>query len=116
MLRESPLPFEVKTQILIHSGHRLAELIVTDLHIRLKYISIKQTLTELRQTFWICKGRSFVRKILNKCSICGKFNGPSYQYPDSSPLTPLRMNSFRAFYTVGVDSFGPIFLKNIYNN
>ena len=58
-LRESPLLFEVKTRILISSSHRIAELIVTDLYIRLKHISIKQTLTELRQTFWICKGRSF---------------------------------------------------------
>ena len=115
-LRESPLPFEVKTSILINSSHRLAELIVTDLHIILKHISIKQTLTELRQTFWICKGRSFVRKILNKCSICRKFNGLSYQYPDSSPLTPLRMNSFRAFYAVDIDNFGHVFVKNIYNN
>ena len=34
-LRESPLPFEVKTDILINSSHRLAELIVTDLPIHI---------------------------------------------------------------------------------
>ena len=34
-LRESPLPFEVKTAILINSSHRLAELIVTDLPIHI---------------------------------------------------------------------------------
>ena len=64
-LRESPLSFQVKSPILINSSHCFVELIVTDLHLRLKHLSIKQTLAELRQTFWICKG-----KILNKCNIC----------------------------------------------
>ena len=115
-LKESPLPYNVKTPILINSNHRLAELIVTDLHVKLKHISIKQTLTELRQKFWICRGRNFVRKILHKCYLCRKFSGPSYQYPESPPLTPLRMDNFRAFNTVGIDNFGPVFVKNIYDN
>ena len=48
---------------------------------------------------------------LNKRSICRKLHVRSYQYPDSSPLTPLRMNSFRAVYTVGIDNFESVFVK-----
>ena len=43
-LRESQLLFEVKTPILINSNHRLAKLIITDLHLRLKHIFINPLL------------------------------------------------------------------------
>ena len=49
-------------------------------------------------------------------NICRKFNGPSSQNSNSSTVTPLRIDSFRAFYTVGINSFGPDFVKNFYNN
>ena len=66
-LENAPLPFESKTPYLINRHHKLAELIVIDIHIKLKHISIKQILTEVRRQFWNCSGRSLISNILSKC-------------------------------------------------
>ena len=113
-LKNAPLPLEAKRPILINSEHDLAKLIVNYIHTKHKHISIKQTLTELRQNYWICRGRQFVRKIIRNCFICKKYEGPSYQYPVTPPLTKHRLNDEFAFHTTGVDNFGPLFVKNIF--
>ena len=109
-LKNAPLPYQAKAPYLINSEYYLATLIVNDIHTRFKHISIKQTLTKLRQNFWICRGKQFV----NKCLICKKYKGPHYQYPVSPPLSELRMNNDFAFYATGVDNFGPLFVKSIF--
>ena len=58
----------------------------------------------------------FVRKILNKCTVCRKFEGPSYHYPLTPPLTELRLKDKYAFFVTGVDNFGPLYVKNIFRN
>ena len=99
---------------MINSEHYLATLIVNDVHARFKHISVKQTLAELRQNFWICRSRQFARNIIRKCVICKKYEGPSYQYRVSPPLSQLRMNNDFAFFATGVDNFGPLFVKSIF--
>ena len=106
----------MKTPILLNPKHRLAELIVNDIHRNLKHISVKHTLTELRERFWVCRGRRFVRNILRKCTVCRKYEGPSYAYPTSPPLTKLRLQDNYAFFTTGVDNFGSLFVKNIFES
>ena len=90
-LKNAPLPYDSKTPYLINSEHYLCELIVNYFHFSVTHISIKQTLTEIRQKFWTCRGRRFVRKVLKKCSLCRKYEGPSYQYPATPALTKLRL-------------------------
>ena len=60
-LKNAPLPHETKTPHLINTKHFLVTLIVKHFHESLLHIYIKQTLTELRQKYWICHGRNFVR-------------------------------------------------------
>ena len=86
------------------------------MHLEWKHLSIEETLAQLWQTILICIECNFVRKILDKCIICWKFNSPSYQYSDNSPLTPLPINSFKAFITVAIDNLGPVFVESIYSN
>ena len=113
-LRNVPLPYQAKATYLINSEQYLATLIVNDIHARFKHISIKQTLTELRQNFRICRGRQFVRNIIRKCAICKKYEGPSYQYPVSPPLSELRVNNDFAFYATRVDNLACCLIKYFY--
>ena len=69
-LKNVPLPYQAKAPRLINSEHYLATLIVNDIHTRFKHISIKKTLAELRQNFWIWRGKQFARNIIRKCVIC----------------------------------------------
>lgn len=60
--RNALLPNESKTPCLIIVEHYFSELIVNYFHSSLKHISIKQTLTEIWQKFWICHYRNLVWK------------------------------------------------------
>ena len=71
-------------------------------------------MTKRRRKFWICRGRSFVHKVLKTCILCRKFEGPSYQYPATPPVTKLRLNDTHAFFTTGVDNFEPLYVKPIF--
>ena len=84
---------------------------VKHLQTKLKHISVKQILTELRQKFWLCRGRNFVWKVLKNCFLCRKYEGPPFQYPIIPPLTKLRLFDSYAFYTTGVHNFGPLYVK-----
>ena len=77
-LKNAPLRYQSKALYLIISEHYSARLIVNNTRMRFKHISIEQTLTEVRQNFWICKDRQFVRNIIRKCVICKKHECPSY--------------------------------------
>ena len=115
-LNEAPLPYETRKPILLNPRHRLTQLIVTNIHRTLKHVSAKQTLTELRQRFWIFKGRSFVRTTLRKCTRCRFFNSKPYRYPAAPPLTKLRLQDNHPFSTTGVDNFGPLYVKEVFPN
>ena len=115
-LENAPLPFESKFPILLNSDHKLTELLVKETHYRNLHSGTKQTLTDLRQRFWIVKGRSFVKKVLKYCRICRKSAGPPYPYPDPelSQLPSFRLNDDRPFAAIGVDLCGPLFVKNVF--
>ena len=113
-LQNSPLPLQTVNPILLNSKHSLTKLIVNHFHSTRKHVLVKQTLTELRTKFWICKGRSFVRNVLSKCVRCRKLHTKSYRYPANPPLPALRLSDVRPFFATGVDNFGPVFLKTIY--
>ena len=79
-LKNGPLPYQAKTpRYFVKSWtNKLIKLIVNLIYTKHKHISIKQTLTELRQDFWKCRGRQFVRKIIRNYFIYSKYEGPSY--------------------------------------
>ena len=110
-LNNAPLPYHTRSPVILTKDHRLAELLVLYAHRQVKHMKTKQTLTELRQRFWICRGRNFVRQILHRCVTCRVLDTKSYEYPANiPPLTELRLNDHRAFYATGVDNFGPLYV------
>ena len=115
-LQYAPLPYDSKTPILLNAKHKLALLIVKNIRECYKHIGLKHTLTELRQRFWVVRGRKFVRGVLRKCLVCRRFEGKTYRCPITPPLTPLRLNDSRPFVTTGIDNFGPAFVKNVLDN
>ena len=114
--KNAPITPDAKLPILIIRSHYLAKLIVWDVHLNLKHAGCKQVLTEIRQKFWITQARQFVRNIVRKCVICRKLHAKPYFYPDPPPLNELRLQDKRAFSTIGIDNFGPLLVKNVYDN
>ena len=48
--------------------------------------------------------------------ICRKLHAKPYFYPKPPPLNELRLQDKRAFSTIGIDNFGPLLVKNFYDN
>jgi len=116
-LQNAPIPFAARHTILLPSSHQLTELIVLDTHRLVKHAWVKDTLTEVRQKFWIPKGQfsNFVRKLLFKCRTCRKHQTTHYNYPRSPPLTSLRAQDTRPFSVTGLDNFGPVHVKDVFS-
>ena len=81
-------------------------------HVRLKHISVIDTLSEVRKC--LCKGISFVRRISHNCKLCKRYEETSFSYPIALPLTELRLQHNFRFYATGIDNFGSLHVKNIY--
>ena len=110
-LKFAPIPQETRSPILLNDNHPLSKLIILNIHESNKLSSAKYTLNEYRQKFWLLCGSRIVRNIIRACC---KRHCKSYRYLPSPPLTPLRLNDLRPLFTVGIDNFGPVFVRNIY--
>ncbi|GBL88689.1 hypothetical protein AVEN_195670-1 [Araneus ventricosus] len=90
--------------------HPLLERLVLHTHRSLMHAGVLTTLAQLREKFWIPKGRRVVKAILRQCIKCkmltaGKVN------PDPAPLPPDRIHRVAAFQITGADLAGPLSLR-----
>ena len=108
---QSYLPFEQKHQILFTKEHFLSTLLVLDNHERNCHIGREQTLSLLRESVWIIKGKALVRKVIQNCSF-GKQQQVTPQSPIMSNLAEARLAINQPPFTnTGIDYFGPLTVK-----
>ena len=114
-LDNANLTFNAKHPYLLPSG-QLARTIVYDVHHRIKHAGVRDTLVELRQEFWIPKGRNFVKKALFDCNTCKRVNAKPYAYPEPPSLPEDRVTGATAFKNIGLDYAGPLYVKNTFGD
>ena len=59
-LSQSLLSYDTKYSILLPPEHHLTNLVILNCHKRVHHNGLRDTLTELRDQFWIPKGRQYV--------------------------------------------------------
>ena len=110
-LDKAPIPFEAKHQVILPPAHPLSRLLVQDLHEKHLHVGREHTLALVRQTFWISRGKSFVRKIINDCLQCKRRRAkPNVPVMASLPKERLALCE-PPFTNTGVDYFGPMNVK-----
>ena len=110
-LGNAELPYNTKYPILLPKGHLFTLLVVRRAHQRVLHSGAKDTLTEIRSSYWIPQGRSFVRNYINHCVICRRYNSSSYKPPPPPPLPEFRVSQSFPFSSVGIDYAGPLWIK-----
>ncbi|MCP4486607.1 MAG: hypothetical protein GY820_04700, partial [Gammaproteobacteria bacterium] len=102
---------DMKFPRLIPSDCHFTTLVVNAAHQRYHHCGTQQTLSVVRQEYWIPKGRSVVHRILRKCVTCQKVKGGPYQLPEMPQLPKERVQRARPFQFTGLDYFGPLWIK-----
>lgn len=97
-------------KIFLPPTSRLTHLIILEIHGSLVHAGVDRTLTRFQRTYWTCRSRQVIKRILKGCRICVKFNPPSYAQSEGS-LPDFRSKYSKPFQHVGVDHAGPFYLK-----
>ena len=111
-LQYAQLPHNTKFPILMPKESHLSTLIVRATHSMVLHGGVRETLTELRQSYWILKGRRLVKKDIKKCVTCRKVKGPPFRSVNSPPLPDIRDTGSQPFRVTGIDYAGPLYVRN----
>ncbi|GBN86354.1 hypothetical protein AVEN_200629-1 [Araneus ventricosus] len=89
---------------------QFSQLVILDSHNKLLHNGVEATLIQIREKFWIIKGRQCVKSTLNRCSLYKRYKvRPGTQ--ETAPLPPDRVLMSPPFSMTGLDYAGPFFTK-----
>jgi len=94
-------PYDEKSTLIVRAAHCMVLL-----------GGVRETLTELRQSYWIPKGRQLVKTEIRKCVTCRKVEGPPFRSVHSPPLPDIRVTGSQPFQVTGIDYAGPLYVRN----
>ena len=83
-----------------------------DYHRRLHHKGVDHLRNEMRQRYWVLRGRTTIRKLLHQCSYCKK-RRVRPEPPRMAGLPRDRLQVAPVFSKVGVDYFGPLTVKHL---
>ena len=64
-LSKSELDPATRAQIVLDREHHITKLLVQEAHNRVLHDGLKETLTELRTTYWVIRGRQLVKQLIH---------------------------------------------------
>lgn len=111
-MNNSPLPANSRNPILLPAKHPFVRLIIKDAHESVKHNGIRDTLTTLRERFWILRGREAVKQFIWKCVICRRYKGTPFKSQPSAEMPSERVSEDPPFTHVGLDFAGPLFIDD----
>ena len=114
-LSRAGIPYSAKHPVILPSDSHLSTLIARHQHHQSGHAGVSHVLANLRQEYWILGGRAVIKKVIRSpkdgCAICKRFNTPkSVQKMADLPESRV-VSQEPPFSTVGVDYFGPFFVK-----
>lgn len=110
-LTNAPITETAKHPILLPAHHHVSRLLVWHYHSITGHGGTERVLAEIRQRFWIVKGRVTVKRVLSTCVPCKRSKQPlAIQRMADLPSERVTPNE-APFAYVGVDYFGPIEVK-----
>jgi len=97
--------------VLLPHQHPVVEQIIRRQHLSKNHAGAQMLLSSIRENYWIVKGRRAIRRIVDKCVKCRRFNTKRPNVEPASLPTD-RVATSRVFEVIGVDLAGPLLLKS----
>ena len=114
-INNAPIPQTAKKPVLLPAKHPLVRLLIQQAHEQVKHNGIRDTLTNLRERYWIIRGREAVKQFIRNCVTCRKFEGAPYKPLPADDLPSTRVSDEPPFSHVGVDFAGPLYVVDQMN-
>lgn len=111
-LGNANLPMPMKSPVLLPTKHHFTELLIRECHKLVHHNGISETLTCLRQNYWIFRGREAVKRIVRQCTICRRYKGKPYSGPLVPDLPTERVSEDPPFNNTGIDFAGPLYVRD----
>ena len=105
-LRKATLPYEKKIPLLLPHQHPVTDLLIK-LHHERGHLGVNRVLAELNKGFWITKGRSTGKRVVEKCVPC-RFWKAGIGTQQMADLPPARIQRSQPFTIIATDLMGPI--------
>ncbi|XP_051167305.1 uncharacterized protein LOC127285366 [Leptopilina boulardi] len=111
-LDNSDFAFESKHPIILEN-HFIVKLLIWDAHEKTIHGGLRDTLSHLRQLYWIIHPRPLIKSILHKCFICVKYRAKLAKQLMANLPRPRVVRPERAFIDCGIDYAGPLQVRMI---
>ena len=111
-INNSPLPNNCNNPVFMPSKNHLVELLILNVRNSTEHSGIRSRSTTIRERFWVLRGRESVKKVLNKCLVCARYEGTPFKAPPSPDLPAVRVADDPPFTHTGLDFAGPLYVVN----
>ena len=107
-ITQASLPYDNRHPIILPSKHPLSDGIIKALHLKHLHMGTDMIWSQLRQHFWVIRGREAVKRIGRQCDICRRERVKmSHQQMADLPKERLATHK-HPFCHTAVDYFGPL--------
>ncbi|XP_064479096.1 uncharacterized protein LOC135392310 [Ornithodoros turicata] len=96
--------------IILPGKHYFTWLMITYTHVNQMHTGVQGTLAQLRERFWIIRGRQAVKRVIYACVVCRRFGSKATRQATAS-LPPDRLSRTEPFHVTGLDFAGPIYYR-----
>ena len=111
-LEKSTLPLEAQNPALLPTKHHLTFLVIKEAHYRVMHSVGKMTLTRIRDTYWMPRGREAVKKFIKRCVVCQRHGGKTFLHLAPPNLPRYSVDNAAPWTNTGVDYAGLLCVLN----
>jgi hypothetical protein len=109
-LQFAKLSTNEKHPLLLDGDHHFTQLLIRQTHVLLHHLGVRVVLSELRDNYWILRGKQNIKKVLRTCLPCKIAKNTQGQELEA-PLPQDRVKPSPPFSLTGLDFAGPLYIK-----